>query len=62
MTSVWTLLAVGVYLTGRLGPDGVVTGTVAETAILIAIISQAGFAFISWVEKRKTAQPVTRNE
>ncbi len=54
MSEICTLLAVGIYIAGRLGPDGVMTGSVALTAIFIAILSQAGFAFGSWIDQKRS--------
>lgn len=56
MNNIWTLVAVMVYLGGRLGPDGIMTGMVAETALLVAVISQAGFAIIDvWLKRHALA-------
>jgi hypothetical protein len=56
MNAIWTLLTMLIYFADSLGPDGVVTGKVVCTAIVLAIFCQLGFAFIDWAECRHARQ------
>jgi hypothetical protein len=56
MNVLWTLAAVLMYVLGRLGLDGVMTGEVAGSSLLLAMAIYAGLLLVDFLRERRRSQ------
>lgn len=52
MKALWTIASSIIYIGGTLGPDGIMTGKIACTALLIAFATYGGFMLIDYASVR----------